>query len=150
MNIENARITKAVQQGQQGQWTAWDEALQRPISWNDMWSKPPLRLSFVIKSLYDQLPSRDNLRKWGMVEDFRCLLCEEVQMPRHVLSNCEYAGRYTWRHNNQILQILVEAMESACSKANARKSDHRGGCIFFEKAHLSMSGINAKNQGEIS
>ena len=31
-DIENARITKAVQQGQQGQWTTWDEALQRPIS----------------------------------------------------------------------------------------------------------------------
>ena len=41
-----------------------------------------------------------------------------------VLSSCKYAlaqGRYTWRHN-QVLQILVEAMESACSKANARES----------------------------
>ena len=37
-DIENARITKAVQQGQQGKWTTWDEALQRPISWNDIWS----------------------------------------------------------------------------------------------------------------
>ena len=54
-DIENARITKAVQQCQQGQWTTWDEALQRPISWNDIWSMPPLRLSFVIRSLYDQL-----------------------------------------------------------------------------------------------
>ena len=123
-DIENARITKAVQQGQQGQWTTWDEALQRPISWSNIWSMPPLRLSFVIRSLYDQLPSRDNLRKWGMVEDSRCVLCGEVQTLRHVLSSCKYAlaqGRYTWRHN-QVLQILVEAMESACSKANARES----------------------------
>ena len=85
---------------------------------------PPLRLSFVKRSLYDQLPSRDNLRKWGMVEDSRCVLCGEVQTLRHVLSSCKYAlaqGRYTWRHN-QVLQILVEAMESACSKANARES----------------------------
>ena len=82
---------------------------------------PPLRLSFVIRSLYDQLPSRDNLRKWGMVEDSRCVLYGEVQTLRHVLSSCKYAlaeGRYTWRHN-QVLQILVEAMESAFSKANA-------------------------------
>ena len=63
-DTENARITKAVQQGQQGQWTTWDEALQRPILWNDIWSMPPLRLSFVIRYLYVQLPSRDNLRKW--------------------------------------------------------------------------------------
>ena len=61
MDIENARITKAVQQDQQGQWTTWDESLQRPISWRDIWGMPPLRLSFVIRSLYDQLPSRDNL-----------------------------------------------------------------------------------------
>ena len=123
-DIENARITKAVQQGQQGRWTTWDEALQRPISWSDIWSMPPLRLSFVIRSLYDQLPSRDNLRKWGMVEDSRYALSGEVQTLRHVLSSCKYAlaqGWYTWRHN-QVLQILVEAIESACSKANARES----------------------------
>ena len=57
-DIENARIIKAVQQGQQGQWTTWDEALQRPISWNGIWSMSPLWLSFVIRSLYDQLTSR--------------------------------------------------------------------------------------------
>ena len=112
-----------MQQGQQEQWTTWDEALQRPISWNDIWSMPPLRLSFVIRSLCDQLPSRDNLRKLGMVEDSRCALCGEVQTLRHVLSSCKYAlaqGRYTWR-NNQVLQILVEAMVSACSKGKCSR-----------------------------
>ena len=59
-----------------------------------------------------------------MVEDSRCVLCGEVQTLRHVISSCKYAlaqGRYTRRHN-QVLQILVEAMESACSKENARES----------------------------
>ena len=130
-DIENARITKAVQQGQQGQWTMWDEALQRPISW----SMPPLWLSFVIRSLYDKQPSRDNLRKWGTVEDSRCALCGEVQMLRHVLSSCKYAlaqGRCTWQHN-QVLQILVEAMESACSKANARESVPQRRMYFLQE-----------------
>ena len=146
--MENARITKAVQQGQQGQWTAWDEALQRSVSWNDIWSMPPLRLSFVIRSLYDQLPSRDNLRKWGMIENSRCVLCE-VQTLRHVLSSCKYAleqGRCTWRHN-QVLQILVEAKVQRQTLASL---SHRGGCIFCENVHLSMPGINAKPQEKIS
>ena len=46
---------------------------------------------FVIRSLYDQLPSRDNLRKWGMVEDSRCVLYGKVTTLRHVLSSCKYA-----------------------------------------------------------
>ena len=110
-----------MQQGQQGQWTTWNEALQRSISW----SMPSLRLSFVIRFLFDQLSSRDNLRKYGLVEDGnRCVLYGGVQTLRHVLSSCKYAlaqGQYTWRHN-QVLKIVVEAMKAARSKANASES----------------------------
>ena len=35
----------------------------------------PLRLAFAIRSVYDQLPSRDNLQKWGLVEDIKCGFC---------------------------------------------------------------------------
>ena len=33
---DNKRLIKGVQQSQQGQWTSWEEALQRSITWNDI------------------------------------------------------------------------------------------------------------------
>ncbi|GFO37378.1 reverse transcriptase [Plakobranchus ocellatus] len=46
-NKENStRVQKAVQQPQQGQWTNWDTAIQRSLTWNDIWHMKPLRISF--------------------------------------------------------------------------------------------------------
>ena len=43
---DNKRLIKGVQQSQEGQWTSWEEALQRSITWNDIWQMAPLKLSF--------------------------------------------------------------------------------------------------------
>ena len=136
--IENARITKAVQQGQQGQWTTWDEAQSHGSTYGACHHSG---FSFMIRSLYDPLPSHDNLWKWRMVEDTRCVLYGEVQTLRHVLSSCKYAlaqGRYTRRHN-QVLQILVEAMEAACSKANAHESGEWSKATCLKKTSILSS-----------
>ena len=60
---DNKRLIKGVQQAQQGQWTSWEEALQRSITWNDIWQMAPLKLSFLIRSTYDRLPLKSNLVK---------------------------------------------------------------------------------------
>ena len=122
--METDRIALAVQQSQQGQWTTWDEVLQRSVTWKDIWRMSPLRLAFMIRSVYDVLPSRTNLQKWGIVQEAGCSLCGCSQSLRHVLSSCSYAlahGRYTWRHN-QVLQVVLEAARTACSQANARET----------------------------
>ena len=96
--VEQDRVTRAVQQSQQGKWTTWEDVMQRSLTWSDMWRMSPLRLAFAIRSVYDQLPSRDNLQKWGLVEDTKCGLCGGTETLHHVLSNCTYAlanGRYT-------------------------------------------------------
>ena len=51
----------------------------------------PLRLAFMIRSVYDVLPSRTYLQKWGIVQDASCSLCGCSQSLRHVLSSCSYA-----------------------------------------------------------
>ena len=79
----------------------------------------PYRLAFVIRSIDDQLPSKDNLRRWGLTEDCKCELCGESETLHHVLSNCKYAldnGRYTWRHN-KVLKEVVEATKMAAARA---------------------------------
>ena len=109
--METERIALAVQQSQQGQWTTWDEVLQRSVTWKDIWRMSHLRLAFMIRSVYDVLPSRTNLQKWEIVQDASCSLYGCSQSLRHVLSSCSYAlphGRYTWRHNH-VLQIVLEA-----------------------------------------
>ena len=99
--MERERVTKTVQQSQQGRWTTWEDVVQRSISWNEVWKMSPYRLAFVIRSIYDQLPSKGNLRRWGLTEDYKCELCGESEILYHVLSNCKYVlnGRYRGRHN---------------------------------------------------
>ena len=95
--------------------------MQRSLTWSDMWKMSLLRLAFAIRSVYDQLPPRDNLQKWGLVEDTKCVLCGGTETLHHVLSNCTYAlanGRYTWRHN-QVLREVCQAAKAVVSKANS-------------------------------
>ncbi|GFN94045.1 reverse transcriptase [Plakobranchus ocellatus] len=105
---DSTRVQKAVQQPQQGQWTNWDIAIQRSLTWNDIWHMTPLRISFLIRSVYDLLPSNVNLVRWGKKDGPTCPLCQGRKTTEHVLSSCKVAilrEQYTWRHN-RILKNL--------------------------------------------
>ncbi len=56
MEEESHRI-KAVGQSQQGRWTTWEAVTKRSVTWADMWRIPQARLSFMIRAMYDTLPS---------------------------------------------------------------------------------------------
>ena len=127
---DQSRVQKAVQQSQQGQWIAWESALQRSLSWNDLWNMAPLRISFILRSVYDLLPSNANLVKWGMSQDPTCPLCDGKQTVEHVLSSCKTAlsqGRYTWRHN-QVLKELAEAVQFNVTKGRGSRPEQ--GTVF--------------------
>ena len=51
LNEDSRRVQNAVQQPQWGQWTNLDNALQKSLSWNEIWHMAPLRISFLIKSV---------------------------------------------------------------------------------------------------
>ena len=61
LNEGSRRVQKAAQQPQQGHWTNWDNALEKSLTWNDIWHMAPLRISFLIRSVNDLLPSNTNL-----------------------------------------------------------------------------------------
>ncbi|GFO31418.1 reverse transcriptase [Plakobranchus ocellatus] len=70
----------------------------------------PLRISFLIRSVYDLLPSNANLVRWGKKDSPTCPLCQGRQTTEHVLSSCKIAlsqGRYTWRHNRALQQLAT-------------------------------------------
>ena len=125
MNEDSRRVQKAVQQPQQGQWTIWDNALQISLTWNNIWHMTPLRISFLIRSVYVLLPSNANLVRWGKKEDPTCPLCNGRKTTEHVFSSCKVAlsqERYTWRHK-RVLQELAVAISMAKGQSTQPQAD---------------------------
>ena len=104
LNEDSKRVQKVVQQPQQGQWTNWDNALQKSLTWNEIWHMALFRISFVIRSVYDLLPSSTNLVRWGKKGDHRACL--------ELLKNCPLTGAIHMRHN-RVLQELAAIISTA-------------------------------------
>ncbi len=62
---EEQRKAKVVGLGFQGAWTRWDLP-KRKLTWADLWRLEPFRISFLIRAVYDTLPTPVNLHRWGM------------------------------------------------------------------------------------
>uniref|UniRef100_A0A8W8MAC2 Uncharacterized protein n=1 Tax=Magallana gigas TaxID=29159 RepID=A0A8W8MAC2_MAGGI len=113
----DSRIVKAVGMKKQGSWVNWEAARQRKVTWSDIWSMEPNRLQFLLRSVYDVLPSPTNMAVWGLSDDPNCKLCGKPALEQK-LSSCSVAlseGRYTWQHG----QILLELADSL-SRARKR------------------------------
>lgn len=65
---EKRRMSRAVEQGSQGAWTKWDLP-KRKIAWVELWRLEPYRISYLLQSVYDTLPSPSHLHTWGLRED---------------------------------------------------------------------------------
>ncbi|KAI8505021.1 hypothetical protein Bbelb_171300 [Branchiostoma belcheri] len=79
----------------------------------DVWKLEPFRISFLLRSVYDTLPSPANLCRWNLREDPACKLCGERGTMAHILSGCKVAlaqGRYRWRHD-KVLAVIAELLE---------------------------------------
>ncbi|GFN95158.1 polyprotein [Plakobranchus ocellatus] len=70
----------------------------------------PLNISFLIRAMYDLLPSIANLVRLGMKDDPTCQLCQGKHTTDHILSSCKAAlsqGRYTWRHKKVFQELAI-------------------------------------------
>ena len=68
------------------------------FSHRDIINASEIRIKFLIKLVYDLLPTPANKSKW-FGEDDICNLCNERGTLNHILSGCKMAlsqGRYTW------------------------------------------------------
>lgn len=110
---EEDRQVRAVSLKQQGQYMKWESARPRKISWNEMWRMDGQKISFLLRSVYDVLPTPTNLTTWKLNEDPSCKLCGNPANLEHVLSSCRTAlkdGRFTWRHD-QVLREIAAALD---------------------------------------
>ena len=74
---EQARSAKAVQLGPQGDWTKWNVP-ERKLTWSELWNYEPLQLSFLLRVVYDMLPTPTNLQRWKLAENPMLSLCERI------------------------------------------------------------------------
>ncbi|KAK0134731.1 Retrovirus-related Pol polyprotein from type-2 retrotransposable element R2DM [Merluccius polli] len=95
--VEEERSIRAVGMRHQGAWTRWEQAVERKITWTDLWRAEPHCIKFLKKVTLE-----------------------------HILSCCPKAlgeGRYRWRHD-QVLKTIAESICSTitiCRKARPMK-----------------------------
>ena len=70
--VEEVRYCKMVGLSQQGAWTRWEDVEKKSIIWSDCWRPDFSEIRFLIKSVYDVLPSPTNLHIWGKRETPNC------------------------------------------------------------------------------
>ncbi|XP_045167230.2 uncharacterized protein LOC123530520 [Mercenaria mercenaria] len=120
---EEERRTRAVSMGAQGAWTKWCTT-DRKLTWAEIWRCEPVRLSFLLRSVYDLLPSPSNLHRWGLQDNPICPLRDKVGTMEHVLSACSTSltqGRYRWRHDC-VLGELADTLERERTKKREKQS----------------------------
>ena len=105
----------------QGAWMRWESALERKLSWNDVWQMEQGKLSFILRSVLDLLPSPANLKLWGRTDDTKCNICGIDNCTlQHIVSSCKKSltqGRYRWRHD-QVLRAIAGSLDEAINRAN--------------------------------
>ncbi|XP_077352497.1 uncharacterized protein prkg2l isoform X1 [Festucalex cinctus] len=119
---EEDRRVKAAWLGTQARWMQWEGALERPLSWKEIWGTDQNKLGFLLRAVADLLPTPSNLKIWGKEEEASCNHCgASLCTLNHILTSCPKAlagGRYRWRHDKVLTEVAkwVELQRSHTSK----------------------------------
>lgn len=81
---------RVVEMGAQGSWTRC-ETTERRLTRNELCRMEPFRIQFLLRSVYDVLPSPTNLHICGLTENPKCPLCNKLGSLEHVLTSCNVA-----------------------------------------------------------
>ena len=89
----NQGIATAVGQMKQGAWTKGESAKDRAVTWSNLKHMGTKILSFLIKAVYEVLPTPVNLHAWRLTTSDQCKACGKTANPIHIVTGCEYALR---------------------------------------------------------
>lgn len=144
---EEERQVKAIGLASQGRWTQWDQAQERPLSWKELWQTDQGKLSFLLRSVTDLLPTPRNLKIWGLEEDPSCKQCGAPACTlNHILTGCPKAlaeGRYRWRHD-KVLTEIAKWVEQQRVKANNMQAQPSKGIAFVSE------GVKTRKTGTVT
>ena len=127
---EETRMVNMTNLSNQGANLRW-EVPQRQLKHNSIIKSSDDSLKFLIKAVFDLLPTPANKNRWFDTAE-KCLLCNEEGTLNHILSGCKVAlsqGRYKWRHDKVLKQIASYIDEKLVENAN--KAEARKGMIQF-------------------
>ena len=102
-STRNKRYGRRVQKYKRS-WTRWTTS-ERSLSWADISQYEPLRLKFLLISVYDVLPSPVNLCQWDLTDNPNCRLFEKRGTLDPIMSSCKVAHDKVLRELAHILEL---------------------------------------------
>lgn len=104
---EETRRFKIATLSKQAASSRW-EVPERKLSHREIINTSEISLQFLIKSVYDLLPTPANKNVWYRTDEHKCNICNEEGTLNHILSGCKISlqqGRYKWRHDLVLREI---------------------------------------------
>ena len=123
---EEKRMINMTGLSQQGVNLKW-EVPQRHLTHAKIINTPEASLSFLVKAVYDLLPTPANKSKWFSKEE-TCMLCGGHGTLSHLLSGCRVAlsqGRYKWRHDKVLREISSSIEKKLLENSSAAEPTKR-------------------------
>ena len=133
---EQQRMVKLSNLGKQSRLMSW-EVEERRINQEELWKMSETRLKFLVKSVYDLLPTPQNKNVWFNTEENTCSLCGGRGTLNHILNSCPVAlgqGRYTYRHD-KVLRVLAGLLERVRIRSNASTQRKKTNISFVKEGH---------------
>ena len=132
---EDKRVVKMTSLAKQGAHMRW-EVPERKIGDRELVTMSDSSFSFLVKAVYDLLPTPDNKNVW-FGEEEGCELCGVRGTLQHILTGCKVAlcqGRYKWRHD-QVLRELASCVDQRRMENNRAPREEKTGISFVKAGH---------------
>ena len=145
---EETRRFKVALLSKQGASSKW-EVPERKLSHREILCTSEVSLQFLIKSVYDLLPTPANKNIWYRTEENRCSICNGEGTLNHILSGCKISlkqGRYKWRHDKVLKEIAMH-IEEKRKQVNG-SSWKRRKKIQFVKAGENSKGKASRSESD--
>ena len=142
--VRKAHMTSFSNQGAQLRW----EVPQKYLKQNEMIKTSGTRISFIIKSVYDLLPTPANKNRWFKTEE-KCKLCGEEGTLNHILSGCKVAlqqGRYKWRHD-KVLRRIADSIEKRIKLNKVSTIDREKEIKFIREGEKRQEEVAKTSRG---
>ena len=141
---EEKRKHKMVQLAKQGACTRW-EVPAKQLSHKDILETSTTSLKFLVKAVYDLLPTPVNKNAWFGTDE-KCLLCGEDSNLNHVLASCKVAlsqGRYRWRHDQVLGEIAKLTAEKVLNSQSRPQTQQK--LINFVRTGSNAKVVQSKS-----